>query len=55
MKTIKTIHTNGNVSLVMTTKFANELLYEMMTTDSVINLPNYIKDSFEYIKSKLEK
>lgn len=37
------------------TKFANELLYEMMTTDSVINLPNYIKDSFEYIKSKLEK
>lgn len=37
------------------TKFANELLYEMMTTDSIINLPNYIKDSFEYIKSKLEK
>lgn len=37
------------------TKFANELLYKMMTTDSVINLPNYIKDSFEYIKSKLEK
>lgn len=37
------------------TKFANELLYEMMTTESVINLPNYIKDSFEYIKSKLEK
>lgn len=37
------------------TKFANELLYEMMTTDSIINLPNYIKDSFDYIKSKLEK
>lgn len=37
------------------TKFANELLYEMMTTDSIINLPNYIKDSFEYITSKLEK
>lgn len=37
------------------TEFANELLYEMMTTDRSINLPNYIKDSFEYIKSKLEK
>lgn len=37
------------------TEFANELLYEMMTTDRSINLPKYIKDSFEYIKSKLEK
>lgn len=37
------------------TKFANELLYKMMITDSIINLPNYIKDSFEYIKSELEK
>lgn len=37
------------------TEFANELLYEMMTTDRSINLPKYIKDSFEYIKSKLER
>lgn len=37
------------------TKFANELLYEMMITERNINLPNYIKECFEYIKSKLEK